>query len=127
MRVTEGEAVYLEVKLKGNPVPKFKWYYNGSELRSDYSIDVKENGSINIPSSEMRHTGVYRLVVTNAAGTAEKEVKLAVTVEGMSTPTAMRKSIVLQAVKVSDFGKHVAQCHANSDQEFRDMYDVRES
>ena len=56
----------------GTPGPKLTWYHNGEEVMADYSKELAENGSLTMPSAELKHSGVYQLVAVNPAGRAER-------------------------------------------------------
>ena len=122
--VTEGEAVFFAVKVNGQPQPTLIWYRDGKEIQSDYSQEIKANGSLSLPSTETRHTGVYQLVAKNSAGSAEKEVKLFVHIEGEETPAIQRKSIDLSPVPLAQFGVYVSNNHDHTNRGFRDLYGV---
>ena len=62
----------FHVKVTGVPHPNLTWYHNGVEVKADYSRDLAEDGSLSLPSSESKHSGVYRLVALNSAGRAER-------------------------------------------------------
>ena len=62
----------------GTPQPELTWYHNGDVVVADYSRELAEDGSLNLPSVEDRHTGTYKLVAQNSAGRREKEVSFAV-------------------------------------------------
>jgi len=124
MHVTEGESVLLHVKVTGVPKPAMVWYHQGKELECDNSIELGgEDGSVSIPSAEIRHAGVYKLVATNTAGSVEKEVKLMVCKAGEPiTDIADQKEI--GPVPVAEFGKYVEQHHANGNKPFGLQYKV---
>ena len=42
---------------------------------ADYSKELAEDGSLTIPSAELKHSGVYQLVAVNSA---DREVMLSV-------------------------------------------------
>ena len=76
--VTEGEGVYFKVKVSGVPQPTVTWYHDGETVEADYAHEIEEDGSLAIPSTELKHSGVYKAVVSNQHGSEEKEVKLTV-------------------------------------------------
>ena len=108
MHVTEGESVLLHVKVTGASKPTLVWYFEGKELQPDYSIVVADN-SVTIPSTETRHAGMYKLVVTNTAGSVEKEVD---------------DQKELRPVPVAEFGKSVEGHHVNGNKQFGKQYKV---
>ena len=124
MHVTEGESVVLHVEVTGTPKPTLVWYFEGTELQPDYSIDVaEEDGSVSIPSVETRHAGVYKLVATNMGGSVEKEVKLFVHKEGEDRSGDVDQK-ALKPVPVAGFGKYVEELHADGNKQFRKQYKV---
>jgi hypothetical protein len=70
--------VVFKVVVRGNPQPSLTWYHQDIPLTPDYSLELKEDGSLFIPSSELRHSGVYKLSAENSSGSVEREVKLTV-------------------------------------------------
>lgn len=113
------------MKVSGHPKPTLLWYHDGNKVEADYATEIGEDGSLTIPSAEPRHTGIYQLVAENSAGSMEKEVKVFVHVEGEATPAVQKRLMVLQAVPMSNFGRFVADNHANNNRGFRDQYAVR--
>ena len=57
-----GEGVLFQVKVTGSPPPKLVWYHNGEEIVADYSREIMTDGSLTMPSVEVRHTGTYKVV-----------------------------------------------------------------
>ena len=125
MRVTEGEGVYFKVKVSGVPQPTVIWYHNGEKVKADYACEIEEDGSLAIPSTELKHSGVYKAVVTNQHGSEEREVKITVDKEGESSEHAATDEIVSTSpIPILEFGKYVSELHANSNQPFKDLYQV---
>ena len=113
--ITEGEGVYFKIKVSGVPQPTVTWYHDGEPVKGDYAREIEEDGSLAIPSTELKHSGVYKAVVPNQHGSEEREVKLTVTEEGgNSITTAFDEMISSRPIAVPDFGKYVAELHANS-------------
>ena len=76
MSFLEGEGISFAIQVAGVPTPSTVWYQDGKELVSDYSLEIAGGGSLAIPSVEPRHSGSYKLVVTNQAGSMERTVKV---------------------------------------------------
>ena len=57
------------------------WYQNGDPIKIDYAREIESDGSLAIPSTELKHSGVYKAVATNDQGSVEKELKLTVSQE----------------------------------------------
>ena len=76
MTFLEGEGLSFAIRITGFPTPSTVWYQDGKELVSDYSLKMAGDGSLTILSVEPRHSGTYKLVVTNQAGSMDKSVKV---------------------------------------------------
>ena len=124
--VTEGEGVYFKIKMSGESQPTMTWYHDGEPVRPDYAHEIATDGSLAIPSTELKHSGVYKAVVINQYGSEEREVKLTVYKEGRtSVDTIISHSIVSsRPIPIPEFGKYVAELHANSNKGFKDLYQV---
>ena len=83
----------FHVKVTGVPHPNLTWYHNGVEVKADYSRDLAEDGSLSLPSSESKHSGVYRLVALNSVGRTEREVRLTVEEEGQNKSTSNKPTL----------------------------------
>lgn len=114
----------FKVVVSGKPIPTLTWYHNDTKLVANYAQEILDDGSLNIPSVELKHGGVYKLVATNDATTVEQEVQLTVQVEGEKSPEGERKSVDFEPVPVEAFGEYVAQNHGNNNQGFRDQFQV---
>ena len=119
--MTEGQEVTFKVNVSGYPTPTLQWYFNGVKIAEDYSTEIDPDGTLLIPSSEKRHSGVYKLVAENLCGNAEEEVNLTVLGENQAPP---RKDVNLSPIPVLEFGFFVANNHKNGNSGFRDMYEV---
>ena len=94
-------------------------------VRADYAHEIEADGSLAIPSTELKHSGVYKAVVANQHGSEEREVKLMVNQEGgTSTAIAFDEIVSTRPIPIPEFGKYVAELHANSNQPFKDLYQV---
>ena len=120
----EGEGVFLKVVVSGKPEPTLTWYHNKKELTPNYSQEIEKDGSLSIPSTELKHGGTYKLVARNSLGSAEQEVKLNIVMEGEETPEVEHKSMDFIPISVKDFGKYVAKNHNNNNQGFKEQFQV---
>ena len=59
--MTEGEEVYLRVKVGGHPPPSLTWYHDGRKVTADYATELDQDGGLSFPSVETKHAGEYRL------------------------------------------------------------------
>ena len=124
MFVTEGEGICFKIKVSGEPQPTVTWYHNGESVRADYAHEIEADGSLAIPSVELKHSGVYKAVATNLHGSKEREVNLAVTKEGESGTCEHEGAVSTRPVPVLEFGKYVAELHADSNLPFIELYKV---
>ena len=123
--VIEGEGVYLKIKVSGEPQPTVTWYHDGEPVRVDYAREIEADGSLAIPSAELKHSGVYKAVAANQHGSEEREIKLMVNEEGgASTYIAIDDMVSSRPIPILEFGKYIAELHANLNQPFKDLYQV---
>ena len=122
----EGEGVFFKVVVRGYPQPSLTWYHNDTLLMADYSIETQQDGSLSITSSELKHSGVYRLSARNSTGSAEREVRLTVTKEEEEPAVTVKERVEIQPVPMAKFGEFVAGNHAQSDKIFRLQFNVSE-
>ena len=94
----------FQVEVSGAPHPELVWYHDGVRIVADYSMELAEDGSLTMPSAELKHSGMYKLVASNPAGSVEREVRLVVEEEGRKRPAPERE---LAPVPVNKLGSHV--------------------
>ena len=124
--ITEGEGVYFKIKVSGVPQPTVTWYHDGEPVTADYAREIEADGSLAIPSAELKHSGVYKAMVANQHGSEERELKLTVNEEGgASTAIPIGNIVSSRPIPIPMFGRYVAELHANSNQPFKDLYQVR--
>ena len=121
---TEGQGVFFKVVVRGYPQPLLTWYHEDTQLTFDYSLELQETGSLSITSTELRHNGVYKLSAYNCKGSAEREVRLTVTLEEEKGTVVDKERVAVQPVPVAEFGDYVAQNHSNQDEVFKLQYRV---
>ena len=123
--VIEGEGVFFKIKMSGEPQPTVTWYHNWEPVRADYAREIESDGSLAIPSTELKHSGVYKAVVTNQHGSEEREIKLMVNEEGGGSKyISVDDMVSSRSISIHEFGKYVAELHANLNQPFKDLYQV---
>ena len=121
---TEGEGVFFKVVVRGYPQPSLIWYHEDTQLTSDYSLELTQDGSLSIVATELKHSGVYKLLAKNSSGSVEREVRLTVRQEEEEAAPVARERVDVQPVSVAEFGDYVAYCHSNSDEIFKYQYMV---
>ena len=119
--VEDGEGVLFQVEVSGAPHPELVWYHDGVRIVADYSMELAEDGSLTMPLAELKHSGMYKLVASNPAGSVEGEVRLVVEEEGRKRPAPERK---LAPVPVNKLGNHVEKNHSRNNKGFDDEYQV---
>ena len=122
--VIEGEGVYFKIKVSGEPQPTVTWYHNGEPVRADYAREIEADGSLAIPSAELKHSGVYKAVATNQHGSEEREIKLMINDKGGASTVAIDDIVSSRPIPIPEFGKYVTELHTNSNQPFKDLYQV---
>jgi hypothetical protein len=71
---------------------------------------------------ELKHSEVYEAVPTNTHGSEEREIKLIV--RRASTAVTVGEVVLSRSIPVLEFGGNVAELHADSNQPFKDLYQV---
>ncbi|MGH0143069.1 UNVERIFIED_CONTAM: hypothetical protein FKN15_022424 [Acipenser sinensis] len=75
------KRVTLPCPVQGSPTPEVHWFKNGLELSDSQSgLSTREDGSLVIVSAKTSHSGEYKCIATNEAGSAERRIRLSVNV-----------------------------------------------
>ncbi|KAK6480953.1 hemicentin-1-like [Huso huso] len=75
------KRVTLPCPVQGSPTPAVRWFKNGLELSDSQSgLSTREDGSLVIGSAKSSHSGEYKCIATNEAGSAERRSRLSVNV-----------------------------------------------
>ena len=72
---TSGDDITLEVALKGTPTPVAVWYKGDHVIENSDVFEITGKGDTSacmIKSAEPKHSGEYRVEVSNSAGTVSK-------------------------------------------------------
>ena len=116
------------MRISGNPDPAITWLHNGQSVVSDGTIVIRDDGTLAIPSLELKHSGTYCVVATNANGSMCRELSLSIE-EDEDQENIVHKSRSLMAdnkpVPLSSFEQYVARQHANSNEAFQFQFMVR--
>ena len=115
----------IKIKLSGEPQPTVTWYHDGEPVRADYACQIEGDGSLAIPSTELKHSGVYKAEVANQHGSEEREVRLSVNREGESSVAdGIGEIVSTRPILIFEFGKYVAKLHVDSNQPFKELFQV---
>ena len=87
-------------------------------------LELTQDGSLSITSTELKHSGVYKLLAKNNSGSAEREVRLTVRQEEEEAAPVDRERVEIQPVPVAELGDYAAYCHSNSELVFKSQYTV---
>ena len=120
----EGEGVFFKVVVRGYPQPSLTWYHEDTLLTPDYSLELTQDGSVSITSTELKHSGVYKLLAKNSSGSAEREVRLTMRQEEEEAAPVDRERVEIQPVPVAELGDYVAYCHSDANKVFKLQYSV---
>ena len=85
---------------------------DGEPVRADYAHEIGSDRSLTIPSTELKHSRVHD---TEAANKADG---------GTSADVGGGEVVYSNPIPIPWFGKHVAELHTNSNQPFKDLYQV---
>lgn len=79
LTVKEGESIYLDIKIFGEPAPEVNWLCNGKSIlqTTHRHIDnVPYNTKFINDSPERKDCGVYKITATNKYGTDSAEIEI---------------------------------------------------
>lgn len=63
----------------GSPHPKLRWFKNGLEIQPEQSeLSVARDGALVIRTASASHSGDFKCVATNEAGSVERKTRLKV-------------------------------------------------
>ncbi|XP_051950032.1 hemicentin-1 [Xyrauchen texanus] len=75
--------VVIPCPARGSPPPWVRWFKNGLEIhmeRSEHGVSATEDGSLVIGTASASHSGDFKCVATNEAGSVERKTRLKVNV-----------------------------------------------
>ena len=127
MTVNEGNRVEFPVKVSGTPDPQLTWYHESTRLDNDYAHEISTDGTLVIATTEMKHSGTYRLVASNTAGTAERKFTLKLVSESPEEQTMTIPTAVSHPVYATELGQYVARNHADTNKGFIKLFRVSRS
>ena len=128
MTIIEGTSVEFPVKVAGTPRPQLIWYHESTLLDNDYAHEISTDGSLTIATTEMTHSGSYRLVAINSVGRAERKFTLKIISDTPDEePIAEGSSAASHPVHLAELGRYVARNHADTNKGFTALYRVSHS
>ncbi|XP_068166004.1 hemicentin-1 [Antennarius striatus] len=81
MEEVANSEVIIPCPAEGSPPPKVRWFKNGLEIRPGQSeLSVGRDGGLVISAATAGHSGDFKCVATNEAGSVERKTRLKVTV-----------------------------------------------
>ncbi|XP_076859373.1 hemicentin-1 isoform X2 [Brachyhypopomus gauderio] len=83
MQTVANRRVILPCAAQGSPPPRVLWFKGGLEIhmdQSEHGLSQLQNGSLLIGSAFASHSGDYKCIATNEAGSVEKTTRLKVNV-----------------------------------------------
>lgn len=81
LTVKEGEPIYIDVKVSGEPAPDVTWYQDNKTITSTSHkrVDnVPYNSKFFNDKPERKDTGVYKIVAVNKYGQDQAEIDITV-------------------------------------------------
>ena len=124
MTVTEGNRVEFQVKVSGTPEPQLTWYHESTRLSNDYAHEISTDGTLIIATTEIKHSGTYRLVASNSVGKTEKKFTLTLISDAPEEQLAIAGSAVSHPVPITELGQYVSRNHADTNKGFTTLYRV---
>ncbi|GBM98114.1 Hemicentin-1, partial [Araneus ventricosus] len=70
-KVLSGDPVYLSCETSGHPPPLIIWHKDSVLIQDNEEMKVLPDGSLHFPSANASHTGTYKCLAENEAGSHE--------------------------------------------------------
>ncbi|XP_012721740.2 hemicentin-1 [Fundulus heteroclitus] len=81
MEKVVNSKVVIPCRAKGSPRPRVRWFKNGLEIHPEQSeFSVARDGALVISAASASHSGDFKCVATNEAGSVERKTRLKVNV-----------------------------------------------
>ncbi|XP_037536631.1 hemicentin-2 [Nematolebias whitei] len=81
MEKVVNRKVIIPCRAEGSPRPKVRWFKNGLEIHPEQSeLSVARDGALVISAASASHSGDFKCVATNEAGSVERKTRLKVNV-----------------------------------------------
>ncbi|KAF6729918.1 Hemicentin-1 [Oryzias melastigma] len=81
MEKVVNSKVTIPCRAEGSPRPKLRWFKNGLEIHPEQSeFSVARDGALVISTASASHSGDFKCVATNEAGSVERKTRLKVNV-----------------------------------------------
>ncbi|XP_035392059.1 hemicentin-1 [Electrophorus electricus] len=110
-----GRMVVIPCAVHGSPPPRVHWFKGGLEVhmgQSEHGVSQFQNGSLLIGSASASHSGDYKCVATNEAGSTEKTTRLKVSVPPEISADGQSGTLTVTVEQPLTLGCH-AQGHPN--------------
>lgn len=81
LTVKEGEPIYIDVKVSGEPAPDVTWYQDGKMVTTSPHSRVENvpyNSKLFNDKPERKDTGIYKIVAVNKYGQDSEEIDITV-------------------------------------------------
>lgn len=81
LTVKEGEPIYIDVKVSGEPAPDVTWYQDGKMITSSAHGRVENvpyNSKLFNDKPQRKDTGIYKIVAVNKYGQDSEEIEITV-------------------------------------------------
>lgn len=82
-----GQTVEFEIEADASPAPAFRWQRDGEDLFDGPGVSGAATATLTLTGVTVASAGEYRVVVSNAAGTATSDVALLTVTELAVAPT----------------------------------------
>lgn len=86
--VKEGEPIYFDIKVSGEPAPEVAWFVNGKPLQAtNYKRveNVPYNTKFRNDNPERKDTGTYKILAQNKYGQDQAEIEITVICKSILT------------------------------------------
>ena len=112
------------MKVSGTPDPQLIWYHESTCLDNDYAHEISTDGSLTIVTTEMKHSGTYKLVAISSVGRAERKFTLKLVSDTTEQQTTVGSNAVSHPISMTELGRYVARNHADTNKGFTTLYRV---
>uniref|UniRef100_A0A3P8SNR4 Uncharacterized protein n=1 Tax=Amphiprion percula TaxID=161767 RepID=A0A3P8SNR4_AMPPE len=137
MEKVANSKVTIPCPAEGSPRPKIRWFKNGLEIHPEQSeFSVARDGALVISTASASHSGDFKCVATNEAGSVERKTRLKVNVppeiqddgQPLNLTVTLKQPLTLgcdafgipsPTITWTKDGHHLQQCHQNGNRLLR--------